>query len=198
MRAICEALGAAVEWNGVTRTVMVTKARRTVHLTIGVKTAYQDAFPITLDVPPRIVNWRTLVPLRFISQALGAGVSWDGDTRTVTVTSASDSFAAVKVTEADAGRTVDLKEGDVLEVVLEGNPTTGYNWGVESLEASILNQVGDPMFQPDTDLIGAGGKITFRFRASATGRTLLKLVYQRWWEKGVPPLDEFEVTVRVQ
>jgi inhibitor of cysteine peptidase len=125
-------------------------------------------------------------------------VRWNGDTQTVTVTTTRDTLAAVRLTQADTGRTVELKEGDVLEIVLEGNPTTGYNWGVVSAAASVLAQVGDPMFQPETDLPGSGGKITFRFTASATGWAPLKLVYQRWWEKDVPPLYEFEVTVRVK
>jgi len=37
-------------------------------------------------VPPTIVDGRTLVPVRFVSQELGAQVSWDGSTQTVTVT----------------------------------------------------------------------------------------------------------------
>ncbi|MCX6063853.1 MAG: copper amine oxidase N-terminal domain-containing protein [Caldiserica bacterium] len=41
---------------------------------------------ISLDAPPSIVSGRTLVPLRFISEQLGAGVVWDGITRTVTIT----------------------------------------------------------------------------------------------------------------
>ncbi len=40
---------------------------------------------MVLDVPPTIVNARTLVPIRFISEALGALVEWDGPTRTITI-----------------------------------------------------------------------------------------------------------------
>jgi predicted secreted protein len=198
LRAVSETLGAVVDWDGAARTITITKALETVVVTVGVKTASINGIPVELDVPPRILNGRTLVPLRFVSEALGAVVRWNGDTQTVTVATKGNTLAAVKLTEADAGRTVDLKEGDVLEVVLEGNPTTGYNWGVKFPLSSILTQVGDPMFQPDTDLTGSGGKIIFRFTASAPGQTPLKLLYQRWWEKDIPPLDEFEVTVRVK
>ncbi|MCL2838053.1 MAG: copper amine oxidase N-terminal domain-containing protein [Oscillospiraceae bacterium] len=41
---------------------------------------------ITLDVPPQIVDNRTLVPLRAIAEATGADVEWDADTQTVTIT----------------------------------------------------------------------------------------------------------------
>ena len=41
-----------------------------------------------LDVAPFITNGRTLVPVRAISEALGATVGWNNDTRTVTIKSA--------------------------------------------------------------------------------------------------------------
>jgi len=87
LRAIFEALGADVQWDGATRTVAATKAQTTVRLTVGVRTAYKDGTPIALDVPAKIINGRTLVPLRFVSEALGCKVDWNGDTRTVTISS---------------------------------------------------------------------------------------------------------------
>jgi len=49
-------------------------------------TALVDGKKVTLDVAPVIVNGRTLVPVRFISEALGAEVGWDGASRTVAIT----------------------------------------------------------------------------------------------------------------
>ena len=40
---------------------------------------------VTLDAPPTIINGRTMVPIRFISEAFGATVDWDNATRTVTI-----------------------------------------------------------------------------------------------------------------
>jgi len=40
---------------------------------------------IILDVPPTVIKSRTLVPIRFISEALGAIVDWDAATRTITI-----------------------------------------------------------------------------------------------------------------
>jgi predicted secreted protein len=197
LRAVSEALGATVEWNGTTRTVIIVKAPRTVHLTIGLKTAYHDAFPVSLDVPPRIVNGRTLVPLRFLSEALGAGVSWDGNTRTVTVTSDGKESTAVKIDESHAGGRVTLTDGDILEVVLEGNLTTGYGWETASVDPLVLEPVGEPVFQADSVLIGAGGKMIIKFRAAGPGQTDLKLHYRRPWEKDIAPLKTFETTVVV-
>ena len=106
--------------------------------------------------------------------------------------------AAVRLSEGDAGGTVELRVGDTMEVVLEGNPTTGFLWETAAVDASVLKQLGEPGFEPYTSLIGSGGKFTFRFEAVASGQTLLRLVYHRPWEKDVPPEKTFEVTVMVQ
>jgi inhibitor of cysteine peptidase len=105
---------------------------------------------------------------------------------------------AVRVSEEDDGSTVELRVGEGMEVVLDGNPTTGFLWEAEDLDTSVLKQLGEPDFQPDTALLGSGGKFTFRFEAVASGQTLLQLVYHRPWETDVPPEKTFEVTVMVQ
>lgn len=87
VRSITEALGATVTWDGATRVVTIAKATTTVTLKIGNQEALLNGNPFTLDVPSVIVQNRTLVPLRFISEAMGADVDWDAKTRTVTVTS---------------------------------------------------------------------------------------------------------------
>ena len=110
----------------------------------------------------------------------------------------SSSAAPVGLSEEDAGSTVELRVGDTMEVVLDGNPTTGFQWETAAVDASVLNQLGEPGFEPYSNLIGSGGKFTFRFEAVASGQTLLKLVYHRSWETDVPPEKTFEVTVTVQ
>jgi len=104
----------------------------------------------------------------------------------------------VNLSEEDAGRTAELRAGDRLEVVLNGNPTTGYRWGVASVDPAVLRQFGEPEFKPDTKAIGSGGKVILRFEAAAPGQTVLQLIYHRTWEKGIPPVKTFEVTVVVK
>jgi len=91
LRAIFEAIGADVKWDGDTQTVTATKDGTVVALTIGSKTAYKNNGPVELDVPGKIINQRTLVPLRFVGEAFGSNVVWDGNTRTITITSGSGS-----------------------------------------------------------------------------------------------------------
>ncbi|MDF2715878.1 MAG: copper amine oxidase N-terminal protein [Paenibacillus sp.] len=89
LRAIFERLNATVEWDDVTKSVTATKNTTTVWLAIGQTDAKIGDKPATLDVPPMLINGNTFVPLRFVSEALGAQVSFDGDTSTAKVTTGS-------------------------------------------------------------------------------------------------------------
>ncbi len=84
-RAIFEALGAVVQWNGETRTVTAVKEALEIKLVID-GPAYKNGETIILDVPAKIVNSRTFVPLRFVSEALGVAVTWENTNKTVTIT----------------------------------------------------------------------------------------------------------------
>jgi len=100
-----------------------------------------------------------------------------------------------RVTEANAGAQIELRVGELLVVALAGNPTTGYQWEVVDLDASIVKQLGEATLEPSSAAIGAGGLITLQFRAVGIGETALKVVYRRPFEKEVPPLRVFAVTV---
>lgn len=75
-RAIGEALMAQVEWDESARKVTLTLGDKAVQLVIGDSTAYVNGNARTLDVPAMLVENRTMVPLRFISESLGASVQW--------------------------------------------------------------------------------------------------------------------------
>ncbi len=85
MRAIFENLGATVDWDGATRTVTGIKDAIEVKLTIDDVNAYINDELIVLDVPATIEEGRTYVPARFVGEALGADVGWDGTKRMATV-----------------------------------------------------------------------------------------------------------------
>lgn len=84
-RAISEALKATVSWNQDERSVTVTRDGITVKLYIDSKTAYIDGVALTLDVPAAIVNGSTVVPVRFVSEALEAAVKWESETQSVVI-----------------------------------------------------------------------------------------------------------------
>ena len=85
LRAIFEALGATVEWNGDIQTVIAKKDDITVSLKIGSNELVKNGEIITLDIPTRLVGDRTLVPARVVAESFGAVVEWDKDTKTVTI-----------------------------------------------------------------------------------------------------------------
>ncbi|MCH5187197.1 MAG: leucine-rich repeat protein [Oscillospiraceae bacterium] len=86
VRQALEPLGAQLAWNGETQTVTVNAAGKTVVLTVGADTAVVNGEEKTLPVPAMIIDGRTLVPLRFVSEQLGFAVDWNSETNTVYIT----------------------------------------------------------------------------------------------------------------
>lgn len=87
LRGVFERLGAFVQWDPRTNSVTATRGSTNVQLQIGSTRAFVNGRVVVLDVPPMIIQGRTLVPLRFVSEAMGARVDWDAATRTVFITS---------------------------------------------------------------------------------------------------------------
>ncbi|MCL1805464.1 MAG: copper amine oxidase N-terminal domain-containing protein [Clostridiales bacterium] len=85
LRFVGEALGAEVVWNGETRQVAYILGSRQVLLTVDQSTALVGGRPVEMDTAPRIVGDRTLVPVRFVSQWLGAIVLWDDNLKRVEI-----------------------------------------------------------------------------------------------------------------
>lgn len=90
MRAIFEALGANVTWDESTRTVASTRGNTEIIMTIDSGDMLVNNDVITLEAPPRIIDGRTLVPVRAVAESFDCTVEWNGDTRAVTITSAPE------------------------------------------------------------------------------------------------------------
>jgi hypothetical protein len=85
LRFISEAFGADVSWNEALKVVFLARGPSQVQLSIGSKLAIIDGRITQMLEAPLIQNGRTMVPLRFISEAFGADVTWDQATKAVTV-----------------------------------------------------------------------------------------------------------------
>lgn len=91
MRKIFETLNAVVDWIPEAQLILASKDSEIIAMEIGknfltvtdVETGVSKN--IELDVPPQIFDSRTLVPVRAISEALNMKVSWDSETRIVTI-----------------------------------------------------------------------------------------------------------------
>lgn len=85
LRAIFEALKATVDWDNDTETVTSVKDDITVKMTIGKNEFYVNGEQKWLDVPPQLINDRTLVPVRAIAESFKCKVDWDDNTQSVLI-----------------------------------------------------------------------------------------------------------------
>lgn len=76
LRGIFESLNASVLWDSASRTVKAMKGSKEILLFIGQRNAKVDGIDVMLDTPAQIIGGATMVPLRFVSEALGAGVKY--------------------------------------------------------------------------------------------------------------------------
>jgi hypothetical protein len=91
IRPVVEALGGTVSWDGTQKKVTVTLRSTTIEMWIGKNAAKVNGVNKPIDstnsmVVPEIINGRTMVPLRFVTENLGCTVQWDGTTQTITIT----------------------------------------------------------------------------------------------------------------
>ncbi|WP_420795521.1 stalk domain-containing protein [Desulforamulus aeronauticus] len=87
IRSIFESLQAEVTWDQTTQTVTAVKDNFTLQLQVGSLVALRNGQPISLQVPGKIIESSTMVPLRFVSESLGAEVRWDEPSKTVVIQS---------------------------------------------------------------------------------------------------------------
>jgi outer membrane protein assembly factor BamB len=85
-RFVGEAMGAEVGWEASEQKITLTLYGKEIVLRIGSTTAMVNGNPVVLDAPPTIIAGRTLVPLRFVSESLGAKVDWEGTQQRITIT----------------------------------------------------------------------------------------------------------------
>lgn len=89
MRTIFEELGMKVVWEADTKTITASDiyGKTDIILVVNSNIADVNCKETILDVAPKIINGTTMVPLRFVSESLGADVKWDGESKTITINS---------------------------------------------------------------------------------------------------------------
>eukprot|EP00667_Euglena_gracilis_P025182 EG_transcript_29430 len=102
------------------------------------------------------------------------------------------------LTKADHGTTILAVKGEVLELTLVGNPTTGYQWlpARKLPENSELKDLGSTYKVDEPELCGSPGVYTFKYEVQGPGTIALE--YRRDWEGAVPALEVFEVQVALK
>ena len=86
LRVVAEGFGAQVEWVQQTKGINITMGDKVISMQIGSNRAIINNQIVTMDAAPEIKNGRTFVPIRFVSEALGAEVQWNQSSRKVIIT----------------------------------------------------------------------------------------------------------------
>ena len=166
LRFLGNAIGAQVGWNQATRQVTFTTSAHSVLLTIDQPTATVDGQSVSLDVPPTIINSRTLVPIRFVSEHLGGQVGWDQSTMTVTVTFGGSDAAGGGTSPASTG-------GGTASNLGPNAQATGGNCPALTIGASTVQAAGQGRILLDYN----GGAGTIETVDPATGAVTGQTTY---------------------
>lgn len=125
LRGIFERLGATVDYDTTSQHIVAIRGGQTVELTVGSRQARVDTMPTLLDVPAFTINGRTMVPLRFVSESLGADVQWVAANQTILINSASGAptAAAPPIVPSGevSGRLMAATTGQHPQVVVRAN-----------------------------------------------------------------------------
>lgn len=85
-RGTLDQMDVDMNWDAEKQVFTAEKGDLKVTVKIGDRIAYKNGEPVELDVPAQILEGRTMVPLRFLSEAFGARVGWDGIQQLVSIT----------------------------------------------------------------------------------------------------------------
>ncbi len=83
MRAIFEAMGADVDWDGNTRTITGKRASTQIKMQIGSRVLEKNGISIYLDVPAQLIDGYTMIPVRAVAESFGSSVDWDNAAKIV-------------------------------------------------------------------------------------------------------------------
>lgn len=95
---------------------------------------------------------------------------------------------------SDPNIPIKVKLNECFTISLESTPATGYSWKAK-YDASSIELQKEPQFTLKSNMIGGGGEETFDFYPKKKGETVLKMMYQRPWEKVPAETKEFRIQV---
>ena len=94
---------------------------------------------------------------------------------------------------------IHTKTGEIFSITLDSNPTTGYQWQLANLvDEKVLKLISSEYRMAETNMVGAGGKEVWTFKALSTGQTTIVFEYVRLWEKDKEPAKKAAFTINIQ
>lgn len=152
LRGVLEKMGATVDWLPATQTVVAAKGDMEINLPIGSHTATVNGRQVHLDVPATTVAGSTMVPLRFVSEALGADVNWSSATQTVMIDTDSRGIATTRPAGDERynnsarrayrntnARRISISSGTVIPVTLDERLSSNENRAGDRFTATVEN-----------------------------------------------------------
>lgn len=142
VRKTCEALGLEIDWNSKTETMTLTRDGVTIAHTMRSKIVYVNGEAVTFDTASINANNRILMPIRMIAESVGATVTWDDPTRSVHITSKTDSnnVSNAVVNTISASSTAVAKDTEITITAVCSKETTSVKF-VRTTDNSNIGSV---------------------------------------------------------
>jgi hypothetical protein len=148
LRGVFEQMGATVSWDPQTRLVSANRNGSDVQLRIGDRLALVNGTNMNLDVPAMIIGGSTMVPIRFLSEALGAQVGWFEAQHLVSInTTLTGGYNppnnATITSQPRRLRRIVVRENEIIPVILDHTLTTIDNKRGDKFTATVRMEDGD-------------------------------------------------------
>lgn len=156
LRAIMEKLGAYVGYDVATRTVTANKSGIDLMLRLGDQDATLNGRTVHLDVPAQEIRGNTMVPLRFVGEALGANVTWDAPSATVNIATSDVSVDTnqyspptqtgrdVRIRSFDLDQHGTIRNGQEIRFTLMGTPGGQATFSIPGIVDDVQMHETDP------------------------------------------------------
>ncbi len=100
----------------------------------------------------------------------------------------------VLLSEGDNGRTVDIHQGESIQIRLSENATSGYRWAIDHYDDEFIQALAaEPRY--GADAIGSGGEVAFLFQVKKIGRSEIVLKHWRQWEGDSSVTTSFRIRI---
>ncbi|MCP3746671.1 copper amine oxidase N-terminal domain-containing protein [Paenibacillus sp. A3M_27_13] len=165
VRFVSEALGAKVDYKN--RTVLIKQSAKNISMKVNTSIVTSGDKRIFLDVPARLQKGRVYVPLRFVSEALGAQVDWNSKKYLVTITTAGAVTTPVDPKDPEVKPEENPEEKPDEKTVEQPTTTTGnkpFEWDTKK------SDLGQDLFK--NNIKYSNGKVTFTVPAGSEAQFL--------------------------
>lgn len=175
MRDIFESLGATVNYNDLSRQISAQRGTTIVRMNLGSAQASVNNVPVRLDSAAQTYGGRTYVPLRFVSEALGANVNYNAPQRLVAIS--GQGYNGGSGSQVAGYAQISIPANSVVKIRLDQEITSANAYVGQPFSATVSSQeTGDSEFPAGTKIMGEVVGVT---KKSGNNPGTLDLVFNR-------------------